>query len=201
MAFTNHETKEINCKILYCGPRSAGKNSNLRSILMHTSKDIRSGMFTLEEPAPFYFSFLPLSMGQIRDYHLKLHLYTMPAMCRGNLVLPTLAKGVDGIVYVVDSRAEKIISNIEELSGIRELLRGAGVSESEIPCVYQYNKRDLASAAPVAVLRKVLARSGAEDCEAVASEGIGTMATLESITKQVMRNFCVNNGQSLAEKA
>ena len=194
MAFTNHETKEINCKILYCGPNAAGKNSNLRSILMHTSKEIRAGLFSLEAPSPAYFSFLPLSMGQVRDYHLKLHLYTIPPICQGSLVLPTLSKGVDGIVYVIDSRAEKIMSNIEEIANIRELLRGEGVVDTEIPCVYQYNKRDLAGAAPITALRQMLGRSPDEDCEAVASEGIGTMETLKLVTQRVLKNFCAQNG-------
>ena len=189
MAFTNHETREINCKILYCGPSKAGKNSNLRSIFLHTSREIRSGMFSLGTAAPNYFSFLPLSMGTVRDYHLRLHLYTMPAMLRGNLVLPTLAKGLDAIVYVVDSSTEKMLANAEALTAIRDLLRGVGVIESEIPCVFQYNKRDLPSAAPLAALRQVIGRTGAPDCEAVASEGIGTMATLELITKKMLSNF------------
>ena len=71
MAFTNFDTKEINCKIIYFGPRGAGKTENLRSIYKNSADDLRSGLLELDEslgPTRF-FDFLPISMGQLRDFH------------------------------------------------------------------------------------------------------------------------------------
>ena len=76
MAVANFETREINCKVLYFGCAGAGKTENLRSIYRKTSPEVLAGLFDMGPvESSQTFEFLPISLGYVREYHLKLHLY------------------------------------------------------------------------------------------------------------------------------
>jgi signal recognition particle receptor subunit beta len=190
MAFTNHETQEINCKILYCGPDGAGKSTNLRSIFMQTSPEIRSGYFVLAPPAPSKpFCFLPLSMGKVGGYHLKLHIYTIAEHLYDSSVAATLIKGLDGLVYVFDSSLESLLPSQQQRKRIISLLTQHGLIESTLPRVVQYNKRDRTDALKTEHLNAVLNPDKVAECQAVAHENVGTLKTLELISKLLLRDI------------
>jgi signal recognition particle receptor subunit beta len=52
--------------------------------------------------------------------------------------------------------------------------------------VLQYNKRDLPSIAPVALLRMQLARDGVPQFQSVATEGVGVVETLKAAINLVI---------------
>lgn len=191
MAFTNFDTKEINCKIFYFGPPYCGKTTNLRAIYKKTSLEFQSGLMRFEEttyPTRF-FDFLPLSLGQIRDYHVKLHLYTLPTNSLYKHVNSVLLKGIDGFVFVVDSAFDALNENIKYLNYVKNILIDEGVNFLELPKVFQYNKRDLHDAIPVPILRQTLNTYGVNDNEAIASQGIGSMETLQQIAKLILKKL------------
>ncbi len=191
MAFTNYDTKEINCKIVYCGPESAGKTANLRSIFSCTSAEVVSGLMEFEESpesTPF-FDFLPISLGQINDYHLKLHLYTVTKNPAYETVNSVILKGLDGYVFVADSRIESMIDNLRSLQNWHNLLEREGISHANLPCVVQYNKRDLKEIVPIEILRQELNGRGAVDHHAVATDSKGTMETLQSMARLVLEQL------------
>jgi len=191
MAFTNFETKEINCKIIYFGPRGAGKTENLRSIYKNSSADVRNGLIELDEGqgATRFFDFLPLSMGQVRDFHLKLHLFTLPANPLYESVQSVILKGVDGFVFVADSRVEAMADNVDGMSAARRILAAQGYNVSDMPRVIQYNKRDLGDVLPLELLRQELNPGQLPDQKAIASQSIGTMETLQAMAKLVLKKI------------
>ncbi len=191
MAFTNFDTKEINCKVLYLGPRGAGKTENLRSIYKSTSAEVRSGLLELEDAAgpTRFFDFLPISLGHVRDFHIKLHLYTLPTNSLYDSVASVILKGVDGFVYVADSRVEAMADNVESLQAARKLLAEEGLNVADMPRVVQYNKRDLPDVLPLEILRQELNPGGVPDQKAVASQSVGTMETLQAMAKLILRKL------------
>lgn len=191
MAFTNFDTKEINCKIVYFGARGAGKTENLRSIYKNTSAEVRSGLLELEDAAgpTKFFDFLPISLGHVKDFHLKLHLYTLPTNSLYESVTSVILKGVDGFVYVADSRVEAMADNVEGLLAARRLLTEEGYNVADMPRVLQYNKRDLADLVPLEVLRQELNPGAVPDHKAVATQSVGTMETLQSMARLVMKKI------------
>lgn len=191
MAFTNFDTKEINCKIVYFGAHGAGKTENLRSVYKSTSAEVKSGLLELEEaggPTRF-FDFLPISLGHVKDFHLKLHLFTLPTNSLYESVASVILKGVDGFVYVADSRVESMADNVEGLLAARRLLTEEGYNVADMPRVLQYNKRDLHDLVPLDVMRQELNPGNIPDHKAVATQGIGTMETLQSMAKLVLRKI------------
>ncbi|MCB9228377.1 MAG: gliding-motility protein MglA [Deltaproteobacteria bacterium] len=188
MAFTNQETKEVHCKILYCGPAGAGKRENLRSVYRENADEIRSGMMQLESGQQVfrYFDFLPVSLGHVCGYHLKLHLFTLPSSCLFSSVLEIILRGVDGLIFIADSQVSSLAPNIESFREIRALLEEHRYQMDHMPLVLQYNKRDLDDIVPVDVLRQELNLGQFPDFEAIASRSMGTLETLQSMARQVL---------------
>jgi signal recognition particle receptor subunit beta len=192
MAFTNFDSKEINCKIAYFGPRSAGKSENLRAVFRGTSKELQAGLLELEENAGYsshFFEFLPVSIGHVGQFHFKMHLYTLPLVGLYETVHSVLLKGLDGFIFVADSRIDAMPANIAAWEQAKALLASEGISFPDLPRVVQYNRRDDREALPIDVLRHELNPTNLPDQEAIAKEGKGTMETLHTMSKLVLKRL------------
>lgn len=191
MAFTNFESKEINCKIIYFGPEGAGKTENLRAIYKQTSPDGSGGMLEFEDstgPTKF-FDFLPVSLGHYREFHIKLHLFTLPANTLYESVRSLILKGVDGFVFVADARLECMAQNVTCFEETQRLLQAEGYQLNDLAAVIQYNKTDLSDLIPTEILRRDLNPMGLPDHEAVAKNLIGTLETLNLLGQQVLKKI------------
>lgn len=191
MAFTNFETKEINCKIVYFGAEDSGKASNLRSLYETTSREIKSGLIELDKRKSENktFSFLPISLGHVRDFHLKAHLFILPSSSLYETVPSVILKGIDGFVFVCNSEIKAMSKNVESFNITKKTLSEQGYNPIDMPKVIQYNKRDLKDIVPIELLKKEFNYSNFPEQEAIANQSIGTIETLESIAKQVIKKL------------
>lgn len=188
MSFINYSAREINCKIVYYGCGLCGKTTNLQFIYEKTSSEAKGKMISLatETERTLFFDFLPISLGEIKGFKTRFHLYTVPGQIFYDASRKLILKGVDGIVFVGDSQAERMDANIESFENMKENLSEHGYDIDTIPYVVQYNKRDLPSAVSVDELKKVLNPSNVPDFEAVATKGIGVFETLKAVIKLVL---------------
>jgi mutual gliding-motility protein MglA len=188
MSFINYSSREINCKIVYYGPGLCGKTTNLQYIYNKTSPDAKGKMISLatETERTLFFDFLPLTLGEIRGFKTRFHLYTVPGQVFYDASRKLILKGVDGVVFVADSQKERMDANIESLDNLRTNLAELGFELDKIPLVLQYNKRDLPNVVEVAELKRVLNPRGVPDFEASAAQGHGVFDTLKAIAKQIL---------------
>lgn len=187
MAFTNFDSKEINCKIVYFGAKGAGKTANLRSVLGLLSQEIKQGLFEIEDIGVTpYFEFLPISLGMVKDYHIKMHLYTLPPFTLYDSVPSTILKGIDGWIYVCDSRISALQENIVELQRAKRLLQEEGHNLGDLPYVMQFNKTDVTPRIPTVVLRRELNTFNVPDVEAVAHQNVGTLETIHAMADLIL---------------
>jgi signal recognition particle receptor subunit beta len=188
VSFINYSAREINCKLVYYGPGLCGKTTNLQFIYNKTRSDAKGKMISLatETERTLFFDFLPLSLGEIRGFKTRFHLYTVPGQVFYDASRKLILKGVDGVCFVADSQLERMEANIESLDNLRFNLQEQGYELDKLPYVIQYNKRDLPSAVPVDELREALNTTGVPDFEAVAPEGTGVFETLKMLAKQVL---------------
>lgn len=189
MSFINYASREINCKIVFYGPGLCGKTTNLQHVYAKTNPDAKGKMISLatETERTLFFDFLPLSLGEIRGFQTRFHLYTVPGQVFYDASRKLILKGVDGVVFVADSQVERMEANIESLENLQTNLKEQGFDLDKIPFVIQYNKRDLPNAAPVEELKKLLNPNGtATDLEACAATGEGVFETLKAISKLVL---------------
>src|SRR5947207_13448109 len=151
MSFINYMAREINCKIVYYGPGLCGKTTNLQYIYERTNPDAKGKMISLatETERTLFFDFLPLSLGEIKGFKTRFHLYTVPGQVFYDASRKLILKGVDGVVYVADSQIGRVVANIEILEDLRTNLSEQGILHDRMPYVIQLNKRDLPTAIPV----------------------------------------------------
>lgn len=188
MSFINYSSREINCKIVYYGPGLCGKTTNLQYVYTKTNPEARGKMISLatETERTLFFDFLPLSLGEIRGFKTRFHLYTVPGQVFYDASRKLILKGVDGVVFVADSNVGRIEANIESLENLRTNLSEQGFDLDKLPFVMQYNKRDLPNASPVEELREQLNPTRVPEFEACASSGVGVFDTLKMVAKLVL---------------
>ncbi|MFA4874691.1 MAG: GTPase domain-containing protein [bacterium] len=188
MSFINDKTKEINCKIVYYGPPLSGKSTTLRQLYGEVRKGSKGDMISLSQDSDrtLYFDFVPLNLGKVGSYTMRLHLYTVPGEVGYDQSRSLISKGVDGVVFIADSQLTRMEANLAALAGLREILRKEGHEWAKTPCVFQYNKRDLPGAVPTRDLAHFLNEEGREEFETVAITGKGVFDAFKAITQQVL---------------
>ena len=188
MSFINYSSREINCKIVYYGPGLCGKTTNLQFVYAKTAPEAKGKMISLatETERTLFFDFLPLSLGEIRGFRTRFHLYTVPGQVFYDASRKLILKGVDGVVFVADSQIERMEANLESADNLRSNLAEQGYDLDKLPYVVQYNKRDLPNVASVEELRRLVNTTGVPDFEAVAPTGAGVFDTLKAIAKLVL---------------
>ena len=185
----NYASREINCKIVYYGPGLCGKTTNLEHVYNKVNPQTRGRMISLatENERTLFFDFLPVDLGSIRGFKTRFHLYTVPGQVYYNASRRLILKGVDGVVFVADSHAERMDANLASMQNLYENLAEYGYHPRQLPMVLQYNKRDLPTRIPVEELSRQLNPGGLEEFEAIAIEGEGVLDTLRAVSKRVIK--------------
>ena len=140
MAFVNFSTREITAKIVYYGPGLCGKTTTLQYIFDSIVPENKGEMVSLatDVDRTIYFDFLPLKLGKIQNFDVRIQLYTVPGQVKYNATRKLVLKGVDGIVFVADSIADRRENNIISLNNLIENLQFYDIDIADIPIVFQY---------------------------------------------------------------
>ncbi|MGB7569858.1 MAG: ADP-ribosylation factor-like protein [Chitinivibrionales bacterium] len=191
MATINYAVREISVKIVYYGTGLCGKTTNLQVIHRKIPNEHRSDMVSLatETDRTLFFDFLPLDLGKIKGFSTKFQLYTVPGQVYYNATRKLVLRGVDGVVFVVDSAPDKLQENIESFKNLEENLAEYGYQRENIPIIIQYNKRDLPNALPVDKLNSAINKYGLPWNECIAVQGRGIFESLKIIGKMVIDNL------------
>jgi signal recognition particle receptor subunit beta len=188
LSFINFAAREINCKIVYYGPGLGGKTTNLQHIYDKTTDKQKGKMISLatETDRTLFFDFLPLDLGTVRGFKTRFHLYTVPGQVFYDASRKLILRGVDGVVFVADSQAERMDANVEALDNLQENLKDHGYDFFKVPYVLQLNKRDLPNALPADQLKRDLMKRNESVYEAIAFQGQGVFETLKEVARQVL---------------
>ena len=145
MALINPKKREVQVKIVYYGPGRGGKTTNLEYINSRFRSRIKGEMVTVKTygDRTLFFDFLPLDIGSINGFNIKIQFYTVPGQVKYNATRKLVLRGVDGIVFVADSMSLRREMNVRSLQNLEENLRSFNKDIRRIPLVLQYNKRDL----------------------------------------------------------
>ncbi|MBN1163640.1 MAG: hypothetical protein JXB45_03600 [Candidatus Krumholzibacteriota bacterium] len=191
MAVYNYAGGEINIKIVYYGPGLSGKTTNLEHIYSKLPRDNKGKMVSMKTRTDrtLFFDFLPIAVGDLHGMKLRFLLYTVPGQVYYNATRKLVLKGVDAVVFVADSSAERMEDNRESLQNLEENLNELGISLREIPWIIQLNKQDLPDHLSREVLDKELNELNVPVYEAVAMKGAGVYETFEGVAGLVFRKL------------
>jgi small GTP-binding protein len=193
MSFINYNNKEINFKIVYYGPALSGKTTSLEFIHQRSEgKDPNKLRIDTGNERTLFFDFVPLFLSEVDGYTTRFHLYTVPGQVLYDDSRRLILKGVDGILFVVDSLIDRMDANLKSLENLKNNLTEEGISIEKIPVVFQYNKRDLPDVANLDALRKLVNPWGFPDVESVATKGEGVFEAFKALAKLVVRDQIKN---------
>ncbi|HYM60117.1 MAG TPA: GTPase domain-containing protein [Thermoanaerobaculia bacterium] len=185
MVLFNHATREMTAKIVYYGPGLCGKTTNLLVIYDKLDPKLKGKMLSLatKSDRTLFFDLLPVDMGKVGTFNLKIQLYTVPGQVFYNETRKLVLRGADAVVFVADSQPSMVESTRDSYSNLIENLEQNQIDPNDIPIVVQYNKRDIPGVVAVDELQERLGFEGYPYTEASAIKGEGVMETFRLISK------------------
>jgi mutual gliding-motility protein MglA len=195
MSFIDFSRNIISCKIVYYGPGRCGKTTNLLHIYANMTEGRKGQLISIDTQGDktLFFDFLPLSLGKIKNFDIKIQLYTVPGQVMYNSSRKLVLKGVDGVVFVADSQHARRTDNTESYENLRENLVEEKKDLEQIPLVLQFNKQDLAAQGHNLIKEEVLlrdfkAREQVPHFLASAVTGDGVFEALREISKLTVKD-------------
>lgn len=191
MAQVSHAAREIKLKVVYYGPALSGKTTNLVHVHQSLFPNQRVKLFSINtgDDRTLFFDLLPLDLGEVNGYTLKLQLFTVPGQVHFEQTRRAVLTGADGIVFVADSRAGTFEENAESFADLCRNLESNQIDPDTIPMILQYNKQDAPEAMPAHELDALLNLRQVPVVLAVAIEGRGVLTTLQAAILATLENF------------
>jgi hypothetical protein len=191
MALYDPSLRELTVKIVYCGPGLSGKTSNLNFLFENLEEGSRGRLISVPSDADrtLFFDFLPLEIGKVKEVKVRLQLYTVPGQVFYEETRRKVVRGADGVVFVADSQRSMAEANLQSRRQLEEHLTSHGLDPAEVPCVLQYNKRDLKDLLSLEEMDRDLNPDNRPFFEAVANEGVGVEDTFKAVCALVLRRL------------
>jgi signal recognition particle receptor subunit beta len=191
MAFVNYNNKEITAKIVYYGPALSGKTTCLRYIFNCDEIENKGKLITLDTDGDrtLFFDFLPLEIGKLGNYSIKIQLYTVPGQVAYDTTRKLVLQGADGVVFIADSQVVVREQNIESFTNLKKNLKLNNLQFDKIPLIFHFNKRDLKEILPLNSLNKDLNPENKPFFPTVATSGENVLEGLYAIIKLVIMHL------------
>ena len=191
MVQINFAGKEIMTKVVYYGPALCGKTTNLQKLHVMTDPDGMTKLFSIntDKDRTLFFDLLPLNVGKIHGYTIKLQVFTVPGQVHYSSTRRAVLSGADGVIFVADSSEKMLDANIESLRDLGVNLQLNGLDIEKIPLVLQYNKRDLDDVTSITDMESQLNDSGRKSFEASAVNSKGVLETFIAVVQDMMNQI------------
>jgi uncharacterized protein len=191
MALVNDAKKEIHAKIVYYGPAKAGKTTNLEFIYNKLKPEYRGKFKFLNTPSGrmVFFDFMRPELAGVKDFSLHFHIYSVPGDVVDNAIWKNVLKGVDGIVFVADMDPARMLENRRSLEDLKEFLAVHGSKLEDVPCIYQFNKKDLSGAMTPEDMKNLLDTGDVLSIPAAARSAEGVLPTLSEMVKMILQKL------------
>jgi signal recognition particle receptor subunit beta len=203
MVLFNHATREMTAKIVYYGPGLCGKTTNLLVIYDKLDANAKGKMLSLatRSDRTLFFDLLPVDIGKLGTFNLKIQLYTVPGQVFYNETRRLVLRGADSVVFVADSQPSMLDSNRESYENLLENLRENRIDPEDVPIIVQYNKRDIPGVLPVRDIQKAVGLDRFPSIEASALKGEGVMETFRLVSKLTAKKLLARmKGKETAEE-
>jgi mutual gliding-motility protein MglA len=141
----NTKDKELTLKIVYYGPALSGKTTNIQALHNLLDPTSRGRLMTLDTKGDrtLFFDLLPVHFSTRSGFKVKLKLFTVPGQVMHETTRRIVLVGTDAICFIADSLRSQRALNNDAYRGMQRNLRANGIDPDRIPCVIQFNKRDL----------------------------------------------------------
>jgi signal recognition particle receptor subunit beta len=189
MATVHLLSREISAAVLYMGPTGAGSGTNVRRLYELVPAASRSRLHRFGprggDERTWYFDYVSAAPFGVRDFQLRVHVYSLPASIDVAAHREEVLRDVDGLVFVADARPEREGANADELLAAEGQLSAVGLALQALPVVLQVNHTDHAEARAPADVAFALNPYGFPVVPATAREDRGVLETHEAVLRVV----------------
>lgn len=192
--------RAIQFKIVYYGPALGGKTTNLEALHEIVDPEGTTELTSLKtaEDRTLFFDLLPIHLGEIQGYKVRLQVYTVPGQVQYNSTRRIVLAGADGIVFVADSLPDRLGENFTSFENLKANLMANKMSLEATPIVVQVNKRDLPGAAPCPEVVASLQAGDLAWTEASALTGEGVIQTFSTVVEAALKGFAQRQGGTIS---
>jgi hypothetical protein len=186
------ENRVLQVKIVYYGPAMSGKTTSLKSLfsLFQKGDSVNSIESTVGRTLFFDFGVLQFKGA---NWNLKFLIYSVTGQDFYASTRPATLKGVDGIIFVVDSQKEYLDHNLRSWNELKTLF---GLEIYNIPVVISLNKYDLRK---MKELEEINFKSSIEFKKfknlsvkkTVATKGEGVLDSFSQLIKFIFPQLCI----------
>jgi mutual gliding-motility protein MglA len=174
-------------RVVFYGPGRSGKTANilaLARLLPGGEERVRTLKAGVDQGDRF--EFLACEGSELGlDGAGRLHLLSVPGRYLSPRSRRTLLADVDGVVFVADSRRDRLDADILLLDELGSNLVDLGLTPPRVGIVLQYNRCDDIDALSAPRLDRALNLHGGPRISAVASRGEGVLETLRLLLEHM----------------
>lgn len=135
----DYENKTIQVKIVYYGPAMSGKTTSIKYLFSYFNKENELNSIDSTIGRTLFFDFGVLNFKGC-DWSLKFLIYSATGQDFYASTRPATLNGVDGIIFVVDSRLDCLQHNLRSWNELKTMF---GYEIYKIPIVISMNKFDI----------------------------------------------------------
>jgi len=191
MAQISHADKEIKLKLVYYGPALSGKTTTLIYVhqVLLPNQTVKLFSINTGDDRTLFFDLLPLDLGKVDAFNLKLQLFTVPGQVRYDQTRRTVLNKADGVVFVADSQKNELQANRDSYQNLKDNLAANRIDYKSIPLILQFNKQDLDNIYTPTEMNQLFNERKAPSFGAIAVTGVGVLQTLKHGILQVLGDF------------
>jgi len=135
----DYENKTLQVKVVYYGPAMSGKTTSIKYLFSYFNKEDKLNSIDNSVGRTLFFDFGVLHF-KGAEWGLKFLIYSATGQDFYASTRPATLNGVDGLIFVMDSRIEFIRHNLRSWNELKSLF---GNEIYNIPIVISLNKYDL----------------------------------------------------------
>ena len=186
MAHLDVARRELVLTLLVVGPVRAGKQSVLAAIRDRVPPERRAGATSL---APGLLAWLPLALGPIGGWEVRLRLYVLPEGGAHHATRHLLLAEADGLLLVLDGQAARLEDNLAALRRLEEDRTDRSGERRDLATAILYTKQDLPAELllPREGLEAALNRAGAPSWGGEVPQGTGVLEALHALVTLTLR--------------
>ena len=173
---------------MFFGPASAGKTSALNYLYRVLRPDVRGQLVSVNTGTDrtLFFDFYPGPPAKLLGVTIHMQIYAAAGRVQNDATRRALLAGVDGVLFIADSKKGREQDNIEALEELRNCLLELNLKLTDVPLVLAWNKRDVADSLSVGELEAGLNITQAPSFAMVAHVGQGVFESFRALASRAL---------------
>ncbi len=188
MAQPYSQPREVHLKLVFFGPASAGKTSALNYLYRVLRPDVRGQLVSVNTGTDrtLFFDFYPGPPAKLLGVTIHMQIYAAAGSVQNDATRRALLAGVDGVLFIADSKKGREHDNIQAFEELRNCLLELNLKLTDVPLVLAWNKRDVTDSMSVGELEAGLNLTQAPSFGMVAHVGQGVFEAFRALASRAL---------------